>query len=50
MIGRLLARLRRFYHDWWVADDEESRSLDEREQAARQRASITYYESRRTKR
>jgi hypothetical protein len=56
MIGRLLAGLktlgdktRRLYHDWWIADEEESRSLDERETALseRQRASITYYPSRR---
>lgn len=45
---RLLALLRRLYHEWWIADDEESRRLDEAEQ--RVRASITYYPSRRTKR
>jgi hypothetical protein len=28
---KLLDRLRRFYHDWWIADDEESKIYDERE-------------------
>jgi hypothetical protein len=29
---KLLDRLRRFYHDWWIADDAESKIYDEREQ------------------
>jgi hypothetical protein len=36
-MNKLIAKIKRWWHDWIVADAAESKSYDEREQAAMER-------------